>query len=73
MVYTLIGFQKITSKEKKVFFKLYVAYEDRFVEGQKAQEIFTAEQTVLCPTLVPGMLLNISCDINGRISSIEEA
>lgn len=70
-MYTLLGFQKIKSnKTGREFFKMYVSYSDRKVEGLATKEIFIPTEYVEGGKLLPNIDLDIQINIDGRITSV---
>lgn len=71
-MYTLLGFQKIKSnKTGREFFKMFVSYSDRQVEGLASKEIFVPTEYVEGGQLLPNIELDIQLNLDGRITGVK--
>lgn len=71
-MYTLLGYQKIKSnKTGREFFKMYVSYSDRNVEGLATKEVFVPTEFVEGGQLLPNIDLDIQINLDGRITVVK--
>lgn len=71
-MYTLLGFQKIKSnKTGREFFKMYVSYTERNVEGLATKEVFIPIEYVEGGQLLPNIELDIQLNLDGRITGVK--
>ena len=71
-MYTLLGYQKIKSnKTGREFFKMYVSYSDRQVEGLATKEVFVPTEYVEGGQLLPNIDLDIQLNLDGRITGVK--
>lgn len=71
-MYTLLGYQKIKSnKTGREFFKMYVSYTDRNIEGLATKEVFVPTEFVEGGQLLPNIDLDIQLNLDGRITSVK--
>lgn len=71
-MYTLLGYQKIKSnKSGREFFKMFVSYTDRNVDGLATKEIFVPTEYVEGGQLLPNIDLDIQLNLDGRITSVK--
>ena len=71
-MYTLLGYQKIKSnKTGREFFKMYVSYPDRQVEGLATKEVFVPTEYVEGGQLLPNIDLDIQLNLDGRITGVK--